>query len=101
MNEENKILLIFAYLLTWLSGIIVYLYNDNKNSTLRFHSLQAIFLGILITVISVFSFVLIPPVRYIAYIFTILLWLYGVYVGFQAYNGKNISIPVIGEMAKR
>jgi uncharacterized membrane protein len=100
-SNERRLLLVFAYLLTWLSGVIVLFINDGRDQNLKFHSLQAIFLGILITVIWMGSFLLIPPVRIIDYLMDFLLYLYGLYVGIQAYSGRSISMPVIGTLAGR
>lgn len=100
-SNERRLLLVFAYLLTWLSGVIVLFINDGRDQNLKFHSLQAIFLGILITVIWMGSFLLIPPVRIIDYLVDFLLYLYGMYVGIQAYSGRSISMPVIGTLAGR
>ena len=98
-SNERRLLLVFAYLLTWLSGVIVFVINGDRDKNLRFHSLQAIFLGIFITIIWIGSFLLIPSVRIIDYLVVFLLYLYGLYVGIQAYSGRSISIPVIGKLA--
>lgn len=100
MNTDDKILYIFAYLLTWLSGIIVLLLNQGRDKNMRFHALQAIVLGIAITVIGVFSILFPFPVSLFVDMFTFLLWLYGIYVGYRAYQGVNIRIPAIAEIAE-
>ncbi|MCL4314737.1 MAG: hypothetical protein M1454_03325 [Candidatus Thermoplasmatota archaeon] len=100
MNSDDKILYIFAYLLTWLSGIIVLFLNQGKNRNLRFHALQAFVLGVAITIISFFSIFSPFPLNIFVDLFAFLLWLYGVFVGYRAYNGVNIKIPVIGEIAE-
>ncbi len=90
--KEENILYVFAYLLTWLSGIILYVTEGQKNKRLKFHSLQAIFLGIII-----FVLVFIPYANIIGWG----LWILGIVIGVIAYNGQDISIPVIGPYAKR
>ncbi len=100
-SNEKRLLLVFAYLLTWLSGVIVFVINGDRDQNIRFHSLQAIFLGIFITIIWIGSFLLIPSVRIIDYLVVFLLYLYGLYVGIQAYSGRSISMPVIGTLAGR
>ena len=67
LSKDDKIMYIFSYLLTWLSGIIVYMLYSEKDKNLRFHAVQSILLGILITVIGIFSFFLFFPIS----IFTI------------------------------
>ena len=105
MSEERKdgIIFIFCYLLTWLSGIIVYVMYGSENKDLRFHSVQAILLGVVIFVIglipSIFPLVL-HSVSWILELVVIILWLYGIYVGYRAYKGFDITMPVIGDLAK-
>jgi uncharacterized membrane protein len=97
---DNKIMYIFAYLLTWVSGIIVYILYADRDRNLKFHAVQSILLGVVITVIGILSVFLFFPVSIVANLFTILLYIYGLYVGYKAYTGVNIVMPVIGDMAK-
>ncbi|MFG1518992.1 MAG: hypothetical protein AAE977_00750 [Thermoplasmataceae archaeon] len=99
--NNNRIMYIFAYLLTWVSGIIVYILYADRDRNLKFHAVQAILLGLVITVISILSFFLFFPVSIIANLFTFLLYIYGLYVGYKAYTGVNVIMPVIGDIAKQ
>lgn len=84
-----------TYFFLWLSGIIVYLFTSKKSDEyLKFHALQAILLGIVITILGWLSFI---PFMFIV---TIILWIYGIYVGYQASEGKDIVMPIIGDFAK-
>ncbi len=85
----------------WVSGIIVYVLFSYRDRTMKFHAVQAILLGIVITVIEILSIFLFFPVSIVANIFTILLYFYGLYVGYKAYKGVNIAMPVIGDMANQ
>ncbi|MHB8371397.1 MAG: hypothetical protein ACYDAO_00165 [Thermoplasmataceae archaeon] len=100
MENKGEIMFIFAYLLTWLSGIIVYVLYADKDKDLRFHSIQAILLGIVIFIIEGISFFIFFTARIIVNIVILLLWLYGLYVGYKAYEGVSIKMPVIGDMIK-
>jgi uncharacterized membrane protein len=92
-KQGNKdAMFIFAYLLLWLSGLIVYVAIAKNNSRMKFHALQAVFLGIVAFIVS-----LIPIIS----IISLLLWIYGLFIGWQAYEGKDIEIPVLGEYAKQ
>ncbi len=102
-SREDGIMFIFCYLLTWLSGIIVYVLYGSKNKDLRFHAIQAILLGVIISVIGIIPLIL----PFNSYFFSLLidlviliLWLYGIYVGYKASQGVDISMPVIGDLAK-
>ncbi len=89
--KNQDIIYIFAYLLTWLSGIIVFLIAQN-DSRKKFHGLQALFLGVIAIILWFIPFV---------GIIDILIWLYGMYIGIMAYGGKDVMVPVLGDFAKQ
>ena len=94
-SSRNLILCIGTYFFLWLSGIIVYLFSNNKEDKyLKFHALQAILLGIVITIIDWLTFI--PGV----FLLAIILWLYGLYAGYKVYEGEDIEMPIIGKFAK-
>ncbi len=83
---------VVIYLLTWLSGIIFFFLSGNDKRKKR-HSIQAIMLGILGIIIAF--------IPYINFPFNIILWLYGLYVGYMASINEDVSIPVITDLAKK
>lgn len=89
--EARNILYLLTYFLVWLSGLVVYVTEGQKSRRAKFHALQAIFLGVIITILA-----LIPFINLIA----LLLWIYGLYVGVKAYEGSDVSMPVLGDYAK-
>lgn len=102
-KSDDKILFIVAYIIPLLTGILVLILNKDKDKRLRLHSFQAIFLGIVFVILWVLFSVLffIPFLGVIGSLIWFLLWLYGLYVGFEGYNGRDIVIPVITDYAKR
>lgn len=83
---KGNIMYLVCYLFTWLTGLIFYFTQAKDNPEMKFHSVQAILLGI-----GMF----IPLVN-------ILVWLYSIYVGYQVYStGERIHVPVIGEYAEK
>ena len=97
-NDDIRVLYILAYLLEWFSGIIIFFAFGKRNKSLRKHSLQAILLGVIsIIVASFFSIIEIPL---FGSAIALLIWLYGMYIGFEAYMGKEISIPLLSEYVK-
>ena len=91
--RKNGIAYIFSYLLTWLSGLIVYFTLGQKDRAIKFHAAQAIILG---AATFVLSFV---PV--VGWVISAVLWLYGLYVGWKGSQGHDMEMPVIGEYAGR
>ncbi len=89
-NKGNDILFIFAYLIPILTGLLMYITVGQTNKRMKFHSLQAIMLGIVLIVLG-----WIPIIGLIG----LLVWLYGLYVGWRAYEGEDLDIPVIGDFA--
>ncbi len=92
-RKDENFLYIVAYVLEWLSGIVVFAVAKQSEKRLRFHALQAVFLGILATVLSFI------PV--IGWFLGVLLWLAGIVIGIKAYQGEDINLPILGEYAKK
>lgn len=81
---------IVIYLLEWLTGIIFFLISGNDNRK-KLHSIQAILLGIVGIVLA-----FIPIIGLVG----ILVWLYGIYIGYMASQGTDVAIPAITDFAK-
>ncbi|AFH42223.1 MULTISPECIES: DUF4870 domain-containing protein [Fervidicoccus] len=96
-KEKGNIWYIFAYILTWLSGIIVFITEGQKDKRLKFHSLQSIFLGILGTIIDLVFFF----IPFLGPFLLFLVWLYGMYIAFKAYSGVDVKVPVLGDYAAK
>ena len=95
-NTNEDIMYIFAYILTWLSGIIVFfIAGDNKR--LKFHALQAIFLGVGATVLDLVLFF----IPFLGPFLAFLIWVYGMYIAVKAYGGEDVKVPVIADYASR
>ena len=106
--SEDKIWYLLAYLVPVLTGIIAYALYAEKDKKLRFHAVQSIFYGIAIWIfyfiLSIFFFVFFFLFFFLSWIpgvILLLLWLYGLYIGYQAYSGKEAKMPVIGDMAAK
>ena len=66
---KDTTLALVAYVLTWLTGLLVFVIAKDKFA--KFHGMQALILGIVGLVLGFVTFGL----------GSILLWLYGLYVG--------------------
>ncbi|MEM3422296.1 MAG: hypothetical protein QXF35_03160 [Candidatus Bilamarchaeaceae archaeon] len=93
-NEDNTLAFI-AYILTWLTGLIVFLIAKDRAKNpqyVKFHAMQAILLGIIGFIISPFTL----------FLGGFLVWLYCLYIGFTyAYKGEKYLVPYIGEYAEK
>jgi uncharacterized membrane protein len=91
-KSENKgWLYVLIYLFTWLTGLIFYLI-EKDDKKVRFHAMQAILLGVVMFVLSL---------TLILSIVSILLWIYGLYIGFKEMNGETIRVPYLAEYADK
>ena len=93
LKENDNVMAALAYLLGFVSGIIIYLIEKDKPDKSRFvmfHAVQAIILGL---VWFIFSFV---PV--IGQLVVFITWVVMIY---KAYTGEEYHLPVIGEYAEK
>ncbi len=93
-NTESAL----AYLLWFVTGIFFLLMED-ENKTVRFHALQSTLLSfLLVIVIFVMSFVpAAVPLIPVVWVIEIVLWIVLIVT---AYQGRKISLPVIGSVAE-
>lgn len=93
-KSGDGLIYVLIYFFTWLSGLIFYLI-EKDNKKVRFHAMQAILLGIVMVVCSFLFFLILPP------LLAILLWFYGLYVGYKESQGETIRIPYLAEFADK
>jgi len=99
ITSDDKLWALLAYALTPLVPVIILLMEDKKNRPfLKSHNAQALAWGLVNLVIgsilsTVLFFCLGAP--------SIIIWGVGVYWGIQAYNGKQVTIPVITDFVKK
>lgn len=103
-TSENRGWFIVAYFLSLVTGIVVLFLKGEEDKRLKLHAMQAIFLGILMIIVYVIFTVLSFGLFFFGFLgglLNLFIWLYGLYVGFEAYNGKDITIPVITDYATK
>jgi uncharacterized membrane protein len=97
--KDNDIKYFLAYFLTWLTGIIFYFVAGNKDKRMKFHALQALFIGVIQIIISMFFGILLLGI--VGNVINILLVLYAWYIGFRASGGVDIDVPYISKYARK
>jgi uncharacterized membrane protein len=102
-NTDDRVWFIIAYVLTIITGILTLIVKGETDKRLKLHAMQAIFLGIAMIIVAIVFDLLffIGFFGIIGSLINLLLWLYGLYVGFEAYNGRDVEIPVISDYARR
>jgi uncharacterized membrane protein len=95
-TSDDKLWVLLTWIFTPLVPIIILLMADKKDRPfIKAHNMQALIWGVVNFVLTaVLSFVVIGacvgPV----------MWLIGVYFGYQGYQGKLVNIPVLTDFVK-
>lgn len=88
ITSDDRLWAALAYVFSPLIPIILMLMEDKKNRPyIRANNAQALILGIITIITSTFCL-------------GILVFIYQLYCGYQAYQGKTIEIPVVTNFCK-
>lgn len=92
-----------CYALGFITGIIfLVLAPYNQNRTIKFHAWQSIFLSLAVLILTIilplFGHLLGLVLSLVVNLGAIVLWLY---LLFSVYNGKQVRLPVIGDLAAK
>jgi uncharacterized membrane protein len=95
-NKDFKLWAALCYAIPILVPIIVLVTDKKEDKKLQFHAWEGLILGVAWWVVSfVLSFVLIGMVCFPVG------WLGLLYLAYKVYNGEEIVIPTVTEMAKK
>ncbi|MBX3003990.1 MAG: DUF4870 domain-containing protein [Anaerolineales bacterium] len=94
-TDNDKLLTLLAYVFSPLVPVVLMLMNDKKDRPyIKQHNAQALVWGVLSIVLGygLGSFLCGLP--------GLVMWVIAIYWGIQAYNGKDVVIPVITDFVK-
>lgn len=98
VTDDDKLWALLAYVLTPLVPVIILLMEDKKDRPfIKAHNAQALVWGLFNLVggtilSSVLFFCFGAP--------SVIIWLVGVYWGYQAYQGQMVNIPIVTDFVK-
>jgi uncharacterized membrane protein len=97
ITSDDKLWALLSWILAPLVPIIVLLLEDKKSRPfIKFNAMQALVLGVASWVISgVLSAVIIGCFVGVA------VFIYQIYLGVQAYNGKWVTVPFLTDFCKK
>ena len=96
VDSDDRLWSLLTYVLSPLVPIIILFWEDKKNRPfIRSHNAQALVVGLINVAISILLGWLLIPLC-----LNILIWLLLVYWGIQAYQGKQVDIPVVTDFVK-
>jgi uncharacterized membrane protein len=98
VSNDDKLWAFLAYVFTPIVPIILMLMEDKKNRPfIRAHNAQALAWGVINlvggTILSSVLFICLGAP-------SIIIWAVGVYWGWQAYQGKQVTIPFVSDFVK-
>lgn len=92
-SEIDQLVYAINYIVPPITGILVYILYAKKDKRLKMHSLQSIGLGAAIIIVSAFfGFVLLG---FLGASINLLIWIYCLYLGIEAYRGNDIEVPIL------
>ncbi|ASJ11115.1 hypothetical protein A3L12_07290 [Thermococcus sp. P6] len=99
LGMEENVEGLLAYLLGWLTGIIL-LVLEKESDFARFHAMQSTITFLGITVLS-YIFAIIPIIGWILadllWLLGLILWILGM---LKAYSGERYKFPIVGDLAE-
>lgn len=96
VTSDDKLWALLAYVFSPLIPIIIFLMEDKKDRPfIRAHNGQALVVGVINVIISVFLGWLIVPLC-----LSLLIFVAQIYWGFKAYQGELVEIPVVTDFVK-
>jgi uncharacterized membrane protein len=99
LTSDDKLWALLAYLpfIGWIFAIVALLMEDKKSKPfIKFHSIQALILGVINGVIAS----VLTPVVFIGVCTGLAGAAYMLYIGYKAYQGESVSVPVITDFIK-
>ena len=97
--SNSRTLAAVAYILTWLTGLIIFFVAQKDDKYARWHAIQAIGLGVAATLgWIVFSILGIP---FIGTLWSLLVLVGIIIFAIKAYQGDKIRLPIVADMADK
>lgn len=88
VTDDDKLWALLGYILP-IVAIIMLVMEDKKNRPfIKYHAIHGLMFGVLTAVLSA------------TVCGWIISWAYGIYVGFQAYQGEWVVVPAMTDFAK-
>lgn len=103
-ESGDRTLAAVAYILTWVTGLIIFFIAKKEDKYARWHAIQAIGLGVALVAVYILVTVLAMFVPFLGLVMT-LVWLGTIVVviilAVKAYQGQKIRLPVIADLADK
>lgn len=98
-NDSERGLAAVAYILTWITGLIIYFVAKPEQHYAKWHAIQAIGLGIVATLGAIVFSIL--PIPFLGAIWGLLVIVAIIVFAVKAYQGERMRLPMIADMADK
>jgi len=89
ITDDDKLWALLGYIFGLIALIALLMEDKKKRPFIKYNAVHALMLAVLVVLLSWTGCLWILP------------WVYGIYLGFKAYNGETIEIPVLTDFAKQ
>jgi uncharacterized membrane protein len=96
---QENIACLLCYVGWWVSGI-AFLVLEPNNKNIKFHAWQSIIISVPFFVLAI-VFGSIGVLHWLGVIFGVAGWVFLLYVGLMAYQGRKIVVPYAGPLAEK
>ena len=94
-SDDDKLWALLSYVFSPLLPIIIFLMEDKKNRPfVKAHNAQALVWGVINMVVGT------ALSAFLCGIPSLAMWIVAIYWGWQAYQGQEVTIPVITDFVK-
>lgn len=103
-NDNSRVLAAVAYILTFVTGLIIYFVAPKEDKYARWHAIQAIGLGVAWIVLSIIVNILdafLPFFGILSMLLGLAILIAIIVLAVKAYQGEKIRLPVIADMADK
>lgn len=97
--DQNRLLAALAYPI-WIIALIIVFTDMKKDAFMRHHGWTALFWGVAWLVIYI-GLSILPFLWMIGWVVRLIWFVGSIYYALQAYNGKEVTIPVVSDFAKK
>lgn len=98
-NDSERGLAAVAYILTWVTGLIIYFVAKPDQHYAKWHAIQAIGLGIIATLGAIVFALL--PFGFLSSIWWLLVVVAIIVFAVKAYQGERMRMPLVADMADK
>ena len=92
-DKIDPFIYFLTYFLEFVSGMMVYFTLGQQDARLKKHAIQATMLGVIALVQLEFFNVI--QLGTIGSFVSFLIWVYCLFVGFEAYTGNDVKVPIL------